>query len=436
MQNYETEKGLIKLLPEVPGVYLFKNSENYPIYIGKAKNLKSRVSSYFLKTKSDKVTKMVLESKLFSFIKVNSEIEALLLEAKLVRDYMPKYNSALKDDKSPLYIVITKEKYPRVLGLRKTNLSSYPVKYVWGPFVEGRSVQKVLKLIRRIFPYATHLPTKRVCIYHQIGLCSPCPSEIENETNLGLRQSKELAYKKILVNIRKFLNGEFSSIKENLTKKMKESSQGENFEEAASFHKQIQMIERVTSQNQTSVYEYVSDPSFLEEKRKTEMDEFQKLLSPFFKFKNFSRIECFDNAHLDGSSPTASMVTFVDGDVDKSLYRHFKIKKSPGNSDFEMMKEVMTRRRNNLEKWGTPDLIIVDGGKPQVTAAVEVWGDELPIVGLAKRFETIVVKQNEKFIEIRMKPGPALYLVQRLRDEAHRFARRLHHKQVSKNLLS
>ena len=155
------------------------------------------------------------------------------------------------------------------------------------------------------------------------------------------------------------------------------------------------------------------------------------LVSVGLKLKNLHRIECFDVAHLAGSYPTASMVTFINGGEDKSNYRHFKVNpKLRGDTD--RLQEVLTRRLKRLANWGEPDLIVVDGGKPQVAACLSAVGHTIPLIGLAKRFETLVLKHNAKFVEIRLNRGPALNLLQRMRDEAHRFSRRLHHKQIQK----
>lgn len=430
MQELPASRESIKQLPSSPGVYIFKNSEGIPVYIGKAISLASRVDSYFASRLAPKTSQMVSEATKLGFIRVATEIEALLLEAKLVKLHMPKYNSELKDDKSPLYIGITKEEFPRVLALRRTSLGSIPLKTYYGPFIQGGSVRKVLKLLRRIFPYSTHKPTKRGCIYSQIGLCNPCPSVIKSEIDAQKKLLLNKAFRKNLSNINKFLSGEFLSIKRELEREMRELSKQQKFEEAALIKQQLGGIEYITTPS-TAPLEYLKDPNFVEDIRNNELSELKKLIDKYLVVEKLERIECFDIAHLSGTSPTASMVTFVNGEADKRYYRHFKVKK--GNSDVDNMKEVLTRRLNHLTDWGKPDLIIVDGGKPQVSKALGVI-KEIPLIGLAKRYETLVVKNEDKFIEIRLRRGPALYLVQRLRDEAHRFARRLHHKQVSKSL--
>jgi excinuclease ABC subunit C len=433
METHQTKEIKSSDIPENAGVYLFKNAAGETIYIGKAKNLKNRVSTYFSTSLAAKTMRMVGEATTVSFIKVNSELEALLLEAKLVREVLPKYNSELKDDKSPLYIGITKDIYPKVISFRKPELPLLKLKTYWGPFVQGGSVRSVLRLLRRVFPYTTHDPGKRPCIYHQIGLCDPCPSEIAREEDKAVKAYKEKQFKKNIKNIKRFLNGEFEGIKKDLLSEMKEYSASENYEQAEHVKRQIATIDHVQAEPLTPAV-YVEDPNFLEDIRDRELSELEKIISTYLPVGKLIRIECFDIAHLAGTHPTASMVTFISGEPEKKFYRHFKVKRMKGNSDVDSMKHILERRTLHWKDWGKPDLIIVDGGKPQVSKALEVISD-IPLIGLAKQFETLVIKQGDTFVEIRLRNGPAKYLVQRLRDEAHRFARRLHHKHVTKALI-
>jgi excinuclease ABC subunit C len=433
MEILKANKTSLAQTPETPGVYQFTDKNRKPIYIGKAKNLKSRLGSYFSEGLGAKTAHMVATAEYIQIIKVNSEVEALLLEANLVRKFMPLYNSELKDDKSPLYIGITKEKYPRVIALRKTQLDTIVLKNVYGPFTQGSSVRKVLKILRRVIPYTTHKPGKSACIYHQIGQCDPCPSEIEATSDL--RQKKEMLqqFKKNIANVRKFLVGDFKSLQKNLETQMKKFSNEERFEEAAKVAHQLEMVNHVTS-TQIMPNDYITNPDLIEEIRDKELEDVKNLLKPYIRLNSLERIECFDIAHLAGSFPTASMVTLAHGTPDKRFYRHFTIRNNKKSSDVDNMKEVLTRRLKHLDSWGRPDLIIVDGGKPQVSVAIEVIGDKIPVIGLAKRYETLIIKQNKKFIEVKVPRGPALNLVQRIRDEAHRFARRLHHKHISRSM--
>ncbi|MBX4205805.1 GIY-YIG nuclease family protein [Candidatus Microgenomates bacterium] len=425
LENYSVEKSHLKSLPENPGVYIFKDQAGEAIYIGKAKNLKNRLTSYFSLDLLPKTKLMVSEAKYFSYILVNSEMEALLLEANLVRHNLPKYNIQLRDDKSPLYIVITREEFPRVLTARKSNLKDIKSKHIYGPFISSLVVRKILSKLRKIFPYSTHKLGKFPCLYSQIGLCSPCPNQI---IRLNDHKLKSIYFKNIS-NLSRTLSGKMLSVKKDLEKEMKKASINQDFELAGQIRNQIRYLDYISSPT-IDINSYIENPSLLEDIRLKETDEIIKILKPYFKVDTLERIECFDVAHLSGSFPTASMVTFTNGEPDKRFYRHFKInKKFP--SDTDRMKDVLIRRLKHLDDWGKPDLIVVDGGKPQVSVAMDVVRAQIPVVGIAKRFETLVIKDDDKFIEIRLKP-PALFLFQRLRDEAHRFSRKLHHKQISK----
>ncbi len=427
-------------LPETPGVYLFKDAKKRVIYIGKAKNLRSRITSYFVANLAVKTHAMMMDVRDLSFIKVNTEFEALLLEAKLVREKQPKYNIQLKDDKSHLYVVITKERYPRVFSIRKSQIPNVKYQNIYGPFIEGQSVRKVLRWLRKIIPYSSHFPGKRVCIYRQLGLCDPCPSEIQNSKSEITKSKLRKKYLSNIRKIRKLLSGGLTSVKNDLVKEMNEYSKKEMFEEAQKTAGQIKALEYITTP-QSLPDLYLKDPNLIEDIRQRELAALWAIL----KFqsaswrtnvkKKLTRIECFDIAHLAGTNPTASMVTFINGDADKSYYRHFKIYQKKKRSDVDSMREVITRRLKHLNDWGRPDLIIIDGGKPQLSKVHDLLENEnIAFVGLAKRYETIVFMKGNEFFEIRPR-GPALNLLQRIRDEAHRFARRLHHRQVARSLV-
>lgn len=424
-----------KTLPQGPGIYVFFK-DNTPIYIGKAINLKRRVSSYFDLDLAIKTQRMVNSANFLSFIRVDSELESLLLEARLIRKYLPHYNVLAKDDKHPLYIRITKETYPRIITARKTSETEDNLAF-FGPFPSSRNVYSVLRMLRRIFPYSDHKLGKRKCIYSHIGLCSPCPNEIEATTDPTQKLESKKQYSQNIKKIKSILEGNIDSVKKDLEKEMQKDSSTQEFERAMQIRDQIQKLEYITKPQIPTEF-FMQNPNLYEDVRKNEMSFFKNLLKKSgLDVKNTQRIECFDIAHLAGSNPTASMVTFVDGEAEKSLYRHFKIKTARGGDDVDSMREVAQRRLKNIVAWGRPDLIMVDGGKTQVHAFLEILGGQgIPIIGLAKRFETVVIPQtqNDKltFLEVRVPTGPILNLVQRIRDEAHRFARRYHHHLISK----
>jgi excinuclease ABC subunit C len=414
-------------IPSVSGVYLFRNAKEGVIYVGKAKNLQTRVGSYFSSALEAKTAKMLSQANSLKFIAVESEFDAILLEASLIKKYRPKYNIQLRDDKSPLYIGITKEVLPRIILLRQRELEGRKLRQVFGPFVNTSAPKKVLRLVRRIFPYSTHRPTGRACVYSQIGLCKPCPSDVAK--NLELK-------KEYLLNVRRVkavLSGKSNFIIKQLERDMQNYSKKEKFEQARDAKGKLEALVYTTTRQELD-QGYIDNPNLLEDIRLQEIKSLAAIINfhfPVFKKKLPKRIECYDVAHLAGTYPTASMVTFIDGEPDKTLYRHFRLHHTM--SDVDNMKEVIKRRFKN-SGWGLPDLIIVDGGKAQVAAAQEVQA-EIPIVGLAKREETLVFKLGHKFLEKKLPDGPAKQLAQRVRNEAHRFARVYHHKLVSRAII-
>lgn len=433
----------IRRLAETVGVYIFWDKKRQPVYIGKANNLKRRVESYLIANLSTKTATMVSVTQSFSTILVESELEALLLEALLVRKNQPKYNSQLRDDKHPLYIKITKEKYPRILTARKIkqnratgekNIAFY------GPFPSAGNVRDVLKMLRRIFPYSTHKIEKRGCLYSQIGLCYPCPSKIEKLKQTKMKKKLKKEYLNNIRMLRGVLSGRIKFVRNQLETKMKKLAKIEKFEEAAMIRKQIEKLDYIT-QPVTPINRFLKSPNLLEDIRQKELKQLSNLLKNDIELSGpFIRLECFDVAHLAGVNPTASMVTFIKGEADKSFYRHFKIRQEKGRDDVASLKEVAKRRIKHLTTWGVPDLIIVDGGKAQVSVFFdELEAFKIPVVGLAKRHETLIIPQivggGKSYVRKKVPQGPALNLLQRIRDEAHRFARRYHHKLLQKDLI-
>lgn len=435
-----SEVSTAKTLPESAGIYAFFRNTT-PIYIGKAINLKRRVSSYFDLHLEPKTEAMVSESKTISYIQVTSELEALLLEAKLIRTYLPQYNIAAKDDKHPLYILITQENYPRVVTARKTDIANQKFKAIYGPFPSSTSVRSVLRMIRRIFPYSDHKIGKRGCIYSHIGLCKPCPSEVERIEDPEIKIEERKKYLSNIKKIKAILDGKFEGLRRELQNEMIIFSKNEEYEQAKVVRDQIKRLEYITQPQIPTEY-FMENPNLYQDVRAKELRTLKAILEKYHvKTGQLKRIECFDIAHLAGVSPTASMVTLTDGEIDKKFYRHFKIYQKKTRSDVDSMREVIKRRKNHLVDWGKPDLMIVDGGKAQVGVFIrELEGEGIPVVGLAKRFETLVIPtkidDTVKLKEFKLPKGPALNLVQRIRDEAHRFARRYHHKLVTKELIS
>jgi len=392
MKIYKFTKNNLKTVSNSNGVYLFKDNTGMVLYVGKANNLKTRLQSYTAFDLSPKTNKLIKLTEYFSIIRVNSEIEALLLEASLIKKFKPKFNIALKDDKSPLYIRITKEKYPKVLTARKieedpsaggNNISFY------GPFPSSSNVGNVLKMIRRIFPYSEHRIGKRGCLYSQIGLCDPCPNEIEKTKNKAVKEELKAKYLKNIRLIKGVLDGRIIYVRNTLNKDMNRLSKRDKFEEAKMIRDQIRKLDYIT-QPIVPISHFLKNPNLLEDIRYEETRSLREFIIKHIKLsRKLSRIECYDVSHLSGTSATASMVTFINGEADKTLYRRFKIRQKKGNSDTDSLREVAQRRIKHLSTWGAPDLIIVDGGRAQVGVIKKIFSDKnIPVIGLAKRLDS------------------------------------------------
>lgn len=415
-------KNSLKSLPETPGIYIFW-SKKIPIYIGKAINIKKRLETYFRLNLAVKTKKMISEADKVTYIRVNSELEALLLEAKLIRARQPKYNFIAKDDKHPLYIKITNDKFPIIVTVRKTDNS--PALAVFGPFPSSRKIYSVLRMIRKIVPYSDHKLGKKPCIYSHLGLCNPCPNTIT-----GISE-REIYLNNIRI-IKNILSGKISFVIKDLSKSMKIFSKSEKYEEAALIREKIDNLNYIT-QKSFSEENFITNPNLTADLRNIETAEIKKLLKKYFNLRvgRGNRFECFDVSHISGSWATASMVTFIKGEPDKSLYRRFRIRQDKTKSDADSLKEIAQRRESNFDKWGKPNLIIVDGGPAQVKAFWDIsiqYG--IPVVGIEKQFETLVYNQKR----VRLPAGPAKNLLVRIRDESHRFAQKYHNLLIYKDL--
>lgn len=431
------DKSLIKKISNTPGVYILKDDQGAIIYIGKSIKVKSRLESHILSS-GTKSKKIIANTKTLEVIPVASELEALLLEAKLIKENLPKYNSSAKDDKSPLYIKITKGDFPIVGIGRGVDLRNSTF---FGPFPSSNLVKLVLKQIRGTIPYHSTQITKRPCLYFHLGLCNPCPARIIYSERVTKKEELKSQYRKNIKRLILLLSGKSNELKKDLEREMRDTSKRQDFEKARQIRDQIRNLEYITL-SYKNPDEYLKNPELLEDQRETETQLLYQLLRP--RMKNLRiprRIECFDNSHTAGKDPSSSMVTFTNGEPNKNLYRHFKIKKLNTRDDFAMMKEVLTRRFTHLNDWGTPDLIVIDGGKGQVSTALKVMsqvGVKYPLIGLAKRLEEIIIPKEEgDYSLVRLSDdNQALHLLQRLRDESHRFARRLHFKERLKSLKS
>ena len=422
----------IKNLPSSPGVYIYRNIEGEIIYVGKAINLKKRVSQYFSRDDAlgPKTATLVSQIDSIETRVVGSEIEALILESSLIKKYLPKYNSLMRDDRSYLYIVITHEELPIIYSIHKSGL---PLNAdIFGPFPSASDVKSLLKTIRHIFPYYTKKHSKIECLYCHLGLC-PGPNV------------SKVSYKKTINKIKKILNGKFSLLKRQLIHEMNIHSKLQKYEQSIVIKKQIESLDYIVNgwKNISNLFTEINLDDDISSRAVIEL---QTTLKPYLSINKLHRIECYDISQFGNKYFVGSMTVAIDGKLDHSQYRQFKIgntslrgfaKQSRGEilaNDAFMIREIVYRRLKHLE-WGTPDLIIVDGGKPQVSSVSLLKSEKLlsdiSFIGLAKKFETIVIKKGEKYIEINLpENSSALNLLKNLRNEAHRFANRYRKKLI------
>lgn len=409
-------------------MYQFLDDKGTILYVGKAKNLKNRVSSYFANKKYlfGKTAALVEQVRKIKIIPVDSEIEALLLEANLIKKYSPKYNIRLTDGKAyPLIRITYHNAFPAVLTARRPDDKD---SLYFGPYPNSSAVRNVLRLLRKIFPYqSTTNHQKHICLYYHLGLC-PCASVIQTD-----EAQKE--YKNTIQHIIDFLEGKTQKVVKELEKERDTYAKHELFEAAQLVQKQIDQVLYIT-QPTHKPFEYETNPHLKIDLRMQEMLSLQQILTDHGLSVGLPRrIECYDNSNIQGTNPTSSMVVLTDGEIDKSQYRKFKVRSVKGPNDFATMQEVFQRRLRHTE-WPYPNIFIVDGGKGQISSAKEVLEEQgitIPLIGLAKREETIITSD---FQEIHLpKSAPALQLVMRIRDEAHRFAITFHRKLRSKNMI-
>jgi len=441
-------------LPQVPGSYIYKDKNGKVVYVGKAKNLRSRVGSYFnvsLDPRS-KTASLVRQINDIEFIEVESEFEALILEAELIRKYKSKYNIILKDDKSYIYIVIRNEKIllsgkkillPKVITARKTEIQKKDVSF--GPYPNSSVTKNILGTIRKVFQYRDCSPSKfsryeklkSPCLFGHINLClQPCvinnPDEIKK-------------YKYMVNSVKKILSGETSKMLVGIKKEMKKYSKSMEYEKASVYRDLLSKFSYVQNSFRDAT-EYLNNPYLVEDITKKALEEIVGIIPNLNKIP--TRIECYDISNISGKEAVGSMVVATDGKIDKKEYKRFRIKFKETPDDFGMMYEVLSRRLKREEKkksavkkqisWGTPDLLVVDGGKPQVSAVYQTMQDlkiNIPFVGIAKKHETLVFKQGEDFEEKKVdKSNPGMKLLINLRDESHRFAQKYHHLLRQKSL--
>ena len=546
----ELLKETIKLVPEQPGCYLYYDKDGEIIYVGKAKNLKRRVYSYFHK-QHDSVKTSVLVSQIdkLEYIITDSEVEALILESHLIKKHKPKYNILLKDDKKYPYFLITDEDFPRIQIVRKKNLNPDKGRF-YGPYTDVGAMYATLDFLKRLFPLKqckTPKFSNRPCLYYHIGKClAPCQGKVTPEE-----------YQKLIRQVELFLSGKQSELLKQIQAQMQKYAEEEQFEKAAKMRDSYLDLQK-TLERQKVVYEntklnedilavlyedgilaivimmiregrlidkkdftYFADNidkteyfetffrdyytglkleypdkiiskdleeigdkelyqdwlkiisgkkitinygkgrgkygelyelalknarNLLDNARIKKMsqlrDDFNEVgsyLAEKLHLKNFpNRMECYDISHIQGTNTVASMVVFQNGLPKKSAYRKFKIRSTEGKpDDFLSMKETLTRRlaRLGTKNWEKPDLIIIDGGKGQLSSVMQIVEElgikDIDFISLAKREEEVFLPHKSKSILL-PRDSNALYLIQRIRDEAHRFAITFHRDLRSK----
>ncbi|MCB9800307.1 MAG: excinuclease ABC subunit UvrC [Candidatus Omnitrophica bacterium] len=427
-------KDRVHEIPFTPGVYFMKNGDGQILYIGKARSLRKRVRSYFLnKTQHPKIPILMSQVAEIDYIETATEVDALLLEAQLVRQYQPRYNKELKDDKSFPLLKITSDRYPRII-LSRNRKDKKAIYY--GPYTDAKLLREAITLINTLFPIrkCRRLP-KTACLYYHIGQClAPCiKPEIKQE------------YDALIKEVRGFLGGGKRSFVDYLNDRMQEAAKELRFEDAQYYKEQIEALGK------------------LKKKRfSLQKGDEGVLLSATLELKKILRMEkapekivCFDVSNIQGDEAVASKVSFYRELSDKLEYRRYKIKTVSGIHDYAMIQEALGRMLVGLKEGREnfiPDVIMIDGGKGHLRAAHEVLTREgfenIKLISLAKKFEIVYEaafapeggRDSFKAVDLNIpRDSSALYLLQKVRDEAHRFAityhRSLKQKGIRKSVL-
>jgi len=379
------KKENLNSLPKTIGIYAFQKGKNF-LYIGKSINIRERVKQHF-KENVFKSSVFTEKADKVGYLKTESEIEALLKEAELIKKHKPKYNVIWKDNKNYSFVEITKEEFPRVsIAHQKKNNARYI-----GPFVDAKALKQTLKILRKIFPFRTcKTLKKKPCLFFQLDLCSaPCLKKEDYNVK----------------NLEQFLKGNKNKVLKQMKKEMKLFSQKKEYEKAAKQRDKIFALENV-----------LKNVHILKNLNKTEL---RKL---FNIKKEIKRIEGYDISNIQGKQATGSMVVFTKGEKDKSQYRKFRIRMEQKPNDTAMIREVLKRRMKHKE-WPKPQLILIDGGKAQLNAALKEVKN-IKVMALAKKKNELFLKN--KTILLKDLPKEVSNLILRIRDEAHRFALQYH----------
>ena len=416
----------VRSFPQTPGVYLMKDAKGRVIYVGKAKNLRSRAGSYFLKAalEDERTARFVGEICDVDYLEAESEVDALLIEARLIKDIQPKYNQDLKDDKTFPYLEIcTREDFPRVQFTREPKDRGTKL---YGPFASAAGLRGAIQVLQKVFKFRTctldieegdqRWRWFRPCLLASIGQCTaPC----------NLRISKE-EYRKDIRRLQRFLEGKKKSLLEEMHKEMQEAAAGLRFEEAARLRDEINLLENLDKRGELDTH---VQPEVFPIDPKKGLAGLQKVLR---LAKRPRTIEGLDIAHLAGAETVAGLVQFIDGLPFKPGYKRYRIRTVEGVDDYSSIGEVVARRFQRLHDEGEvfPDILLIDGGKGQLGAALAAFDalqlDPPTVISLAKREEELFVMRGEEPLRL-SRHSYALRLLQYVRDEAHRFAQHYHH---------
>ena len=434
----DTLKDAVDRLPIVPGVYIFKDHSGEVLYVGKSVRLRDRVRSYFsnLNSLGPRTSQLVAQIDSIEHVATESEIEALLLEAEYIKQYQPPFNSQGKDDKSFQYIKVQNAAFRQRHGIRRVIKEQ---RWPWvsttrdrkdddalyfGPYPAGGTVRKLLRTLRKIFPWCRYRSraqwqrNQKPCFNSQIDLCPGICTE-----QIDLKE-----YWQIIDRLTQFLQGKKKSILNQFTQKMQQAAQKQDFETATHYRDLIQRMEYVTQGFHDSA-DYLQNPNLREDLRVEEIERLFRIINLRVPANPLDvRIEGYDISNLGRENTVGSRVVFIGGDPVKSLYRRYRIQHETTPDDYAAMQEVIHRRFKRDES--RPTLVLIDGGKGQLAKVMETlvaMGLLIPCVGLAKQHETLIVKRKSAFEEIQIpRDDPALKLIQRIRDEAHRFALHYH----------
>lgn len=391
-------KDKISRLPKTSGVYAFKKEAEL-LYIGKAVNIKNRVGQHH---------DLINLAGQVGYIETDSEIEALILEAKLIKKYRPKYNVVWRDDKNYFYVTATKEDFPQIFITHQPKSDRGGTSII-GPFVDGGALKETLKILRKVFPYRTckNLP-KHACLWYQLQRC-PAPCLVDPKIP-GFKKKMKKDCQRNAKDLIITLKAGQTAILKKLKKEMAGFSKNQEFEQASRTKEQIESLRKVLAH--------------------THLIEVESQLC--------ERVEAYDIANIQGKEATGAMVVFSDGEPDKAQYRQFRIKGENQPNDIAMLKEVLERRLKHAE-WPYPDLMLIDGGRAQFNIAKKTclkFGlNRIKIMAIAKKNNELYVGGRKTPVLLKTLPRETFNLILRLRDEAHRFARRYHHQLRKKTLL-